>query len=127
VRATEQLSSDLFSANSHVYIGFAVLALAIWRLAIRLKRGVPGTPARENPTQIGVAAATHGLLYLFILGMPVTGALAWYLDLSFMGEVHELAKPVIIAAVAPHSFGALWQHCYAKSDVLIRIMKPAAR
>jgi cytochrome b561 len=127
VRGTEPLAGDLFSADLHVYIGLAVLVFAIWRLAIRLRRGVPGAPSGENRTQMRVAAATHGLLYLFIFGMPVTGALAWYLGVDFMGEVHELAKPVIIAAVALHSFAALWQHFYAKSDVLVRMLKPAAR
>jgi cytochrome b561 len=34
---------------------------------------------------------------------------------------------VIIAAVALHAFAALWQHFYAKSDVLMRMLKPAAR
>ncbi len=56
--------------------------------------------------------------------MPVTGALAWYLGLGSMGEIHELAKPVIIVAVALHAAGALWQHFVAKTDVMVRMLRP---
>lgn len=58
--------------------------------------------------------------------MPITGALAWYLGVGVAGEVHELAKPVIIIAVALHALGALWQHFVAKTDVLMRMLRPQA-
>jgi cytochrome b561 len=126
-RGTEPASADVFNANLHVYAGLAVLALALWRLAIRLMRGVPKAPSGESAALKWVAGATHSLLYLFIFGMPVTGVLAWYFGLRFIGEVHELAKPVIIAVVTLHAFAALWQHFYAKSDVLVRMLRPAPR
>ncbi len=126
-RGTEPASADLFNANLHVYAGLAVLALALWRLAIRLMRGVPEAPSGESAALKWAAGATHSLLYLFIFGMPVTGALAWYFGLRFMGEVHELAKPVIIAVVTLHAVAALWQHFYAKSDVLLRMLRPMPR
>ena len=59
--------------------------------------------------------------------MPVTGALAWYLGVRAMGDVHELAKPLIIILVTLHAAAALWQHFFVKSDVLIRMLKPMAR
>ena len=111
-------AQHLFSANLHVYVGLAVLAMAILRFAIRLRRGVPDAPAGESVLVRCIAAATHFILYLFIFGMPVTGALAWYLGIRSMGEVHELAKPFIIVVVALHAAAALWQHFFVKSDVL---------
>lgn len=126
-RGTEPASADLLNANLHVYIGLAVLFLAIWRLAIRLMRGAPEAPAGESPSLKRLAAATHFVLYLSIFGMPVTGALAWYFDLRSMGDVHELAKPVIIVVVSLHAVAALWQHFYLRSDVLVRMLRPAAR
>ena len=33
-----------------------------------------------------IATATHFLLHLFIFGMPIIGALAWYFDLGAMGR-----------------------------------------
>jgi len=53
-----------------------ILALACWRFAIRLRRGVPDAPAGESAFQSWAAAATHFLLYVAIFGMPVTGVLA---------------------------------------------------
>ena len=42
-------------------------------------------------------------------------------------DQHELAKPVIIAVVTLHAVAALWQHFYAKSDVLLRMLRPMPR
>ena len=125
-RGTEPAAADIFNANIHVYVGLAVLVLAVWRLAIRLQRGVPAAPSEESVMLKRIAAATHFLLYLFIFGMPITGALAWYFSLRAMGEIHELAKPVIIIVVGLHAAAALWQHFYVKSDVLVRMLRPAA-
>jgi cytochrome b561 len=126
-RNTAPAASDLFDANLHVYVGLAVLVLAIWRLTMRLRHGVPAAPAGESVLLKRIAVAAHLLLYLFIFGMPITGALAWYFGFGAMGELHELAKPVIIVVVGLHAVAALWQHFYVKSDVLLRMIRPAAR
>ena len=55
--------------------------------------------------------------------MPLPGILG----VGAAGEVHELAKPVIIAAVVLHTAGALWQHFYARTDVLTRMLRPTGR
>jgi cytochrome b561 len=125
-RGAEASEADLLNADIHIYVGFAILALAILRFALRLRHGVPAAPAGESVVQKWLAAATHFILYAVIFAMPVTGALAWYLGLGAMGEVHELAKPVIIIAVVLHAAGALWQHFIAKGDVLVRMLRPEA-
>jgi len=109
-RGTEPAAGDILNANIHVYVGLAVLVLATWRFAIRLRDGVPAAPPEESILLKRIAAAAHSLLYLFIFGMPITGALAWYFSFRVMGEIHELAKPVIIIVVGLHAAAALWQH-----------------
>ena len=126
-RGTEPAAGDILNANIHVYVGLAVLVLATWRFAIRLRDGVPAAPPEESILLKRIAAAAHFLLYLLIFGMPITGALAWYFSFRVMGEIHELAKPVIIIVVGLHAAAALWQHFYAKSDVLVRMVRPAGR
>jgi len=123
-RGAEVTADQMFSANLHVWVGLTVLALAILRFAIRLRHGVPPAPPGESLLQRRIAAAAHLVLYAVIFGMPVTGALAWYLGLGWMGEIHELAKPVIIVAIALHAAGALWQHFVAKTDVMLRMLRP---
>ncbi|MER8781213.1 cytochrome b/b6 domain-containing protein [Mesorhizobium sp. M1006] len=126
-RGTEPAAGDIFNANIHVYVGLAVLVLAIWRFAVRLMVGVPAAPSEESAFLKRIAAAAHFLLYLFIFGMPITGALAWYFNIRAVGEIHELAKPVIIIVVGLHAAAALWQHFFVKSDVLVRMLRPAGR
>ncbi len=123
-RSVEPAAADLFNARIHVYLGIAVLVLAIWRLAIRFVHGVPLLPADENRMLRWTATAAHAVLYLVIFGMPITGIAAWYLGLRQLGELHELGKPVIIVFVTLHALAALWQHFVAKSDILVRMLRP---
>ena len=116
----------LLDANIHVYVGLAVLVLAVLRLALRIRFGAPELPADENIVQRYIARLAHIVLYAAIVLMPVTGALAWYLGMEEIGELHELGKPVLIVVVALHAAGALWQHFVVKSDVLRRMLKPVA-
>ncbi|RJF88999.1 cytochrome b [Oleomonas cavernae] len=120
-------ADDLFNADLHIYTGLAILALACLRLAIRLIRGAPPAPESEGILLRWVAAAVHLVLYAVIFLMPVTGILAWYLGVGPAGEIHELGKAVIIIALALHVAGALWQHFIAKSDALVRMLRPGTR
>ncbi len=126
-RGTEATPDDVTNANIHVYVGIAIFVLAILRLAIRLYRGVPAPPSGESALQRWAAAVVHLVLYAVIFLMPLTGAAAWFLGIHWLGEVHELGKPVIIVAVLLHAAGALWQHFIQKSNVLVRMFKPSAR
>lgn len=125
-RGNEASEADLFNADIHVYVGIAIFVLALLRFALRLRHGVLPEPKGESAVQKWIARATHFILYLVIFGMPVSGGVAWFLGVAEAGEVHELAKPVIIAAVAIHALGALWQHFVARSDVLMRMLRPGA-
>ena len=123
-KGMEASADDLLNADIHVYVGVAVLVLAILRLAIRFGRGAPAAPAEEGAVQRGLASLTHIALYVIMIGMPVTGMLAWYLGVAEMGEIHEAAKLAIVLIVALHAAGALWQHFVARNDVLLRILRP---
>lgn len=126
-RGTEASAADILNANIHIYVGTAVLVLSVLRLGFRLKRGAPIQPSHETALQRVLASATHWVLYGIVIGMPVTGLMAWYLGLRDMGEIHEAAKVAIIAVIAWHMLGAFWQHFVAKTDVLVRMLKPEAR
>ncbi|HMQ93977.1 MAG TPA: cytochrome b/b6 domain-containing protein [Amaricoccus sp.] len=126
-RGTEATAAELSAANLHVYVGLAVLALAVLRFAIRMRHGVPPAPPGESAWQRRIAGAAHLVLYGVIFAMPLTGALAWFAGVSAMGAIHELAKPLIILTVALHAAGALWQHFVAKTDVLLRMLRPEPR
>ncbi|MEW9805162.1 cytochrome b [Mesorhizobium marinum] len=125
-KGTEPAADALLSANIHVYVGLTVLVLAVLRMALRLRYGAPDLPPDEKMVMRYVAGLAHLVLYAAIFLMPLTGALAWYLGMGEIGEIHEIGKPIIIVVVAVHAAGALWQHFVARTDVLRRMLKPAA-
>ncbi|MCC2099280.1 MAG: cytochrome b [Hyphomicrobiales bacterium] len=124
-RGLEPSADATFAANIHVYIGITVLVLALWRLALRVKNGAPPPPPGDSTIQKWIAGAAHIILYLAIIIMPISGSVAWFVGAEAAGEAHEIGKPVIIIVVALHALGALYQHFVAKSDVLMRMLKPA--
>jgi len=127
LKGKEANPSDVLDANIHLYVGFAVLALAVLRVIMRWTRGVPGAPAGQNAIKLWIAGATQFILYAIIFVMPVSGAMAWFLGYATVGELHSYGKWLIIAAVLVHLAGALMQHYVAKTNVLVRMMKPEAR
>ena len=126
MKGTEPDSATALPANIHIYIGLTILLLAVIRLALRFRYGVPPLPADENIVLQYIAKAAQIILYAAIFLMPVTGAVAWFLGMGSVGEIHEIGKPVIIIAVALHAVGALWQHFVARTDVLKRMLRPIA-
>jgi cytochrome b561 len=126
-KGKEASPGDLLEANIHMYIGITILALAVLRVIIRWTRGVPDAPAGQSRIKLWIAAATQFILYAIIFVMPVTGAMAWFLGYATVGELHSYGEWLIIAAVLVHLAGALIQHYAAKTNVLVRMMKPEPR
>ena len=118
-------ATDYLMANLHIYAGVAILVLALIRLYVRIKQGVPAAPAGGNPMLKKIAAGMHHLFYLLLIVVPVTGLVAEYLYRP-AGEIHELAKPVFIVLIAVHAAAALYHQFVVKDGVLMRMLKPGA-
>lgn len=114
----EQISA----ANIHAYAGIAVLLMVILRLLFRRLQGVPGPP-QEEPAILRLAARlAHGLLYLLLVMMPLTGIGAYYLGWSGSGDVHaDILKIILWLVLAMHVGGALAHQFYWKTNVLRRM------
>lgn len=121
-RGTEPPASDLFLADAHYWVGVAVLVLVALRLALRLFQGTPA-PIGQGLAVRG-ARIVHGVFYLLLIAVPVTGLLAVYVS-EEIGEVHEIGKPLFIAFIIIHALGALFHHFWLKDDTLRRMFKPA--
>jgi cytochrome b561 len=111
-------------ATVHIAIGLTILALAIIRLAVRLKRGAP--PAHEDTPAVLIAIGylAHALLYLFIFAMPITGAIAWFGGVELSGELHEIGRLILIPLIGFHALGALGEHFVFRNDTLLRMLRP---
>jgi cytochrome b561/polyisoprenoid-binding protein YceI len=128
----------------HKSVGITILLLTLARLAWRLTHRPP--PAVERGFNGFLAKAVHTLLYVFMVGMPLTGwavvstsriqvptllwgAIPWpHLPLSkalneLAEESHEILAWTGIALVVLHVAGAL-RHQFLVKDGLLRRMGP---
>jgi cytochrome b561 len=109
---------------AHIVVGGAVLALVVWRLALRLRRGVPDAPAGDSkPVQLA-AHIGHWALYALMVLFPVTGFAAWYGGIHDLAEVHEMMKPILILLILVHLLAALWHQFWLKDNLLARMKRP---
>jgi len=123
----ERSSSGQFDgevgAIAHITVGLTIFTLAILRLTIRFRRGVP-EPHDTNPALINFFGhAAHVLLYAFLFAMPLTGAIAWFTGLELSAELHEVGRLVLIPLVLLHALGALAEHFIFHTNSLTRILK----
>ena len=105
----------------HVFGGILVALLVAWRLALRAKRGTPPLPEAESRAQKAIAHGTHHSLYLLLILMPLTGAIAWFGGYSFAASVHFYLKFAIIALISLHIAAALYHQFVLKTNLLDRM------
>jgi len=126
----------------HESAGFSVLALMLLRLLARVSQPVPAPPPGGSRLLERAAGATHLVLYVLMLGMPVLGALAlawrgkllqfyglaWTLPIAqneqlskLAMELHGTGATVVYIFVGLHAVAALW-HQFVLKDGLLRRM-----
>ncbi|MGR6429521.1 cytochrome b [Rhizobium sp. PAMB 3174] len=110
------------SANIHAYVGIAVLALALIRLAFRLVQGAPAAPADEPPVAKLLSTLAHGTFDILFFIMPLAGIGAYYFGNETAGFLHGgPLKLILWVLIVAHVGAALIHHFYWKTDVLKRM------
>lgn len=112
------------AALAHIGAGVLVLALGLWRIALRFTRGAPALPADEPRLMQIAAHALHGLLYLLIIVVPLAGLVAWFGQNREVAELHEQAKPVFVVLISLHVLAGLWHHFVRRNGLLLRMRRP---
>ncbi len=125
-RGAETVPGGLL-VTAHIVAGISVLAFALWRIALRFRSGAPPPPSEEPRALRIVAAATHGALYLLLLVVPLSGLAAWYGGVAKAGDIHELLTTLLMWLIFLHIAGALYQHFILRSQVVVRMLRPAPR
>ena len=117
--------SDAWLAWFHYWFGIAILALVALRLVVRLTRGVPAVHPDTPYWTDMLARLAHGLFYVLLVAVPVTGLLGFYVESPF-GDIHSWAKPMFIGLIAVHAGAALYHQFLKKDGTLTRMIRPKA-
>jgi cytochrome b561 len=112
-------------AWAHIIAGSLVLALVVWRLALRWTRGVPAAPEGDSRMMKLAGGAGHVALYVLMIGMPVTGLLSWFGGITSLGALHgELLKVLLWLVIIGHILAAFYHQFILKDGLLNRMRKP---
>jgi len=109
---------------AHIGVGVTVLLLVLWRISLRMARGVPAEAEAGTALTRFAAKVVHLGLYLLVLALPITGLAAWFGGITSAADVHELMKPLLILLIALHVIGALWHQFVLKDNLLARMKRP---
>jgi len=110
---------------AHVAGGGLILAFVLWRLVLRLTRGVPLPPANEPAPLKMLSHIAHWAFYAVLALMSVSGALAWFGDVAIAAQVHNILKVVLLALVVLHVLAVPFHKIVLKNNVMGRIIRPA--
>ncbi len=127
----------------HKWAGVTVFLLVWVRLLWRVMHRPPALPASMAPLMRLAAHAGHGVLYLLMVAIPLSGWLmssakgfqtVWFGVLpipdplrrdkalgDLLQEVHEALNVLLMLTLAGHVGAALWHHFVLKDDTLRRM------
>ena len=133
--------------NFHKSLGVLILILVILRLINRLMVGAPAPDPGIERWQKAASSATHGLLYLLLVAMPIVGYIAnsaYGAPTPFFGlfnlppivaenkqlsetlfMLHRWSGFLMIVLVLMHVSAALYHHV-VRGDNVLRRMLPRA-
>ena len=115
---------EWFLADVHVATGITVFVLTLFRIVLRVHRGVPPPPEPGHPALRQLALAVHLAFYVVLLLLPVTGALAWFGSIEVMAEIHEGVKSLLLALLALHVTGTVYHLLVRRTNLLRRMLRP---
>ncbi|MCL4675757.1 MAG: cytochrome b/b6 domain-containing protein [Pararhodobacter sp.] len=105
----------------HTIVGIGILLLTVVRLVLRVKLGAPAPVAGQHPVITIASASVHGLLYLLLLAIPLTGMAAWGLGIEDLAPVHGVLFTVALILVGAHLAAALFHQFVIRDNLLARM------
>ncbi len=106
----------------HIIVGDAVLVLMLARIALRLRHGAPSAPP-EDPTPLQwLSKAAHAAVYALLLLLPISGLVAWFLQLSSPAEVHEVMTTLLLALIGLHVAAVAVHQFWWKTGLIHRMV-----
>lgn len=128
----------------HKWIGVTIFMLVFLRLLWRLAVKPPPLPETMAPWERHLATLTHGLLYVLLFAVPLSGwmmssakgfqtvYLGWLPIPDLIGKnrelgrtlqtTHEILTSVMLGIIAMHVAAALKHHVINRDGVLLRML-----
>lgn len=128
----------------HKWLGVTIFALVLVRIVWRLSHVAPPLPPSMPAWQRQIAAGLHGLLYLLMLALPLSGWLmssakgfqtVWFGVLPlpdllpknealghFFEETHETLVGLLLILLALHVGATLKHHFIDRDDIAARML-----
>jgi len=122
-RGQEVAFSPLILA--HVAGGILILALVLWRLVLRLTRGVPPAPENEPTPLKTLSHVAHWGFYAILAAMSVSGGLMWFGDVQAAAQAHNVLKVMLLALIVLHVVAIPFHKLVLKNNVMQRMIRPA--
>jgi len=117
-------AGDMFSANLHIYSGFAILAFTVLRLILRMVQGAPGQPAGEPDFFHLLGKLSHVVFYAVLIVMPALGIAKYFFAVDAAGDLHGgPVKLLLWALIGAHVAAVLVHQLWWKTNVLARMTK----
>ncbi|WP_346911260.1 cytochrome b/b6 domain-containing protein [uncultured Roseibium sp.] len=110
---------------AHVTGGIIILALVLWRIVLRFSRGAPPLPEKEHPALKLAAKAVHVVFYLVLIGLSVSGGLAWFADVRVAANLHNVLKVVLLALIVVHVGAVVFHQLILKTAIMQRMLRPS--
>ena len=101
---------------------WAVLALVLIRIVVRLASGVPEPLGERGSPMVRAAGIGHLLLYVLMVAVPVGGALAWFAGVEDAGDLHIYGANALMILAGIHAAAALVHHFILKDRTLVRML-----
>ncbi|MCL7406913.1 cytochrome b/b6 domain-containing protein [Paradonghicola geojensis] len=122
-RGQEVAFSPLILA--HVAGGILILAFVLWRLVLRLTRGVPPAPENEPTPLKTLSHVAHWGFYAILAAMSVSGGLMWFGDVQAAAQAHNVLKVMLLALIVLHVVAIPFHKLVLKNNVMQRMIRPA--
>lgn len=106
----------------HIVIGVAVLGLAAWRLLLRARVGAPEAPETEPAIAKHGAKLAHVAIYLMLILLPISGSIAWFLQIGSAASLHELLTTLLLIVLAVHVAAVLVHQFIWKTNIIGRMI-----
>lgn len=104
--------------------GLVILGLVIWRLMLRRERGVPGPPAGEPAVFQTLSHWAHLGFYALLIGLPITGVMAWGGQIEAAGDIHEVLRALLILLILAHVGAVVVHQVIWKTGLITRMTRP---